>query len=102
MFEGDSDPDDDFEILHVSDDSASGSEEETADDDLRSRSRPTVPDEVGLRPDQFQWQEIDLEPERQRIDPNFIVTNSTSAHIIDFEEIKVQLTTSLYSLTKNS
>ena len=69
MFEGNSDPDDDFEILHVSDDS--GSEEETADDDLRSRSRPTVPDEVGLRPDQFQWQEIDLEPERQRIDPNF-------------------------------
>ena len=75
LFEGDSDIDDYFEIPHVSDDSgsSSSSEEETPDDDPRSRSRPAVPDELGPTPDQFGWQEIDLEPNRQRIDPNFTV-----------------------------
>ena len=67
LFEGDSDPYDDFEIAQVSDysDSSSASEEKTREQDPRSRS--TVPDEVGPRPDQFGWQEIDLKPNKKTL-----------------------------------
>ena len=68
--------------------SSSSSEKETPDGDPRSRSRATDPNKVGPRPDSFGWQEIDLEPNRHRIDPNFTVWNSTSAQNIDFVEIK--------------
>ena len=87
LFEADSDPDDDFEIPHVSDDSGSSSDEESVNP--RSRSSPEVPDdEASVLPDQFGWLEVGLEPNRARTDPNFTVRNSYSAQNIDFEETK--------------
>ena len=84
LFEADSDPDDDFEIPHVSDDSGSSSDEES----VNPRSSPEVPDEASVLPDQFGWLEVGLEPNRARIDPNFTVRNSYSAQNVDFEETK--------------
>ena len=87
LFEGDSAPDDDFEIPHVSDDSGSSSDEESVLNP-RSRSNPEVPDVADALPDKFGWLEVGLEPNRARIDPNFTVRNSCSAQNVNLEETK--------------
>lgn len=74
LFEDVSDLDDDFEIPHVSDDSGSSSEEKSVDGNTRSRPDKNVgaePNDPRLRPDEFGWVEVDLEPGRPRIDPTF-------------------------------
>ncbi|GFS14190.1 hypothetical protein ElyMa_001417600 [Elysia marginata] len=91
LFEDGSDIDDDFEIPHVSDDSGSSSEEESVDGNTRSRSDENVRAESNdprLRPDEFGWVEVDLEPRKPRIDPTFTVRNSLSAQNINLEETR--------------
>ncbi|GFS08737.1 hypothetical protein ElyMa_004765300 [Elysia marginata] len=96
LFENGSDIEDDFDVPHLSDDSGTSSEEEMIEE-TRSRS-----DEPAQRlADEFGWTEVDLEHNRARIDPNFVVRNAMSAQNINFEITKQPIHFFLYFSTMN-